>query len=272
MPMQKMRILIVCFFTSLFLSSFAQHGNRILGLYHNYGDQAHISFIADVKKWLPKEAEANGWEYVHSRDWSKLNPDTLVKYRLVLFLDGRPEEGAQRRAFEKYVKQGGAWIGFHFSAFALTPSAYPDDWPWYQDTLLGCGSYKSNVWRAVPALLQKENSGHPVLRNLPDLFWSAPNEWYRWERDLRANPSIQILLSIDAASYPLGTGPKPYEIWQEGYYPVVWTNRQYRMLYVNMGHNDMDYGGTNLPLSHSFDVPEQAQLLHNALKWLMSGH
>jgi hypothetical protein len=110
-----------------------------------------------------------------------------------------------------------------------------------------------------------------VLKNLPDLFWSAPNEWYRWEKDLRTNPSIQVLLSIDAASYPLGTGPKPYEIWHEGYYPVVWTNRQYRMVYVNMGHNDMDYGGTNLPLSHSFAVPEQARLIQNALQWLMSG-
>jgi len=28
------------------------------------------------------------------------------------------------------------------------------------------------------------------------------------------------------ASFPLGTGPKPYEIWHSGYYPVVWTNKR----------------------------------------------
>lgn len=41
--------------------------------------------------------------------------------------------------------------------------------------------------------------------------------------DLRQNPDIDILLSIDSTSFPLGTGPKPHEIWHSGYYPVVWT-------------------------------------------------
>ena len=37
---------------------------------------------------------------------------------------------------------------------------------------------------------------------------SSPNEWYRWSNDLRKNPDIKILLSIDSSSFPLGTGPK----------------------------------------------------------------
>jgi len=94
-------------------------------------------------------------------------------------------------------------------------------------------------------------------------------EWYRWEKDLRANPDIRILLSIDPSSFPLGTGPKPHEIWHSGYYPVVWTNTRYRMVYMNMGHNDMDYdGGTNRQLSSTFSSPVQNELITRALIWL----
>ncbi len=85
----------------------------------------------------------------------------------------------------------------------------------------------------------------------------STDEWYRWKNNLRTNSDIKILLSIDPASFPLGTGPKQYEIWHDGYYPVVWTNKKFRMMYVNMGHNDMDYehkfDKTNKTLSFTFD-------------------
>ena len=90
--------------------------------------------------------------------------------------------------------------------------------------------------------------------------------------DLRTNPDIKILLSIDPSSFPLGTGPKPHEIWHEGYYPVVWTNTNYKMLYVNMGHNDIDYehklDTTNQTLSFTFENEVQNSMLVNALLWL----
>jgi hypothetical protein len=41
------------------------------------------------------------------------------------------------------------------------------------------------------------------------------------------------------------------------------------MVYINMGHNDMDYdGGTNAALSNSFDNATQNRLIINALLWL----
>ena len=72
------------------------------------------------------------------------------------------------------------------------------------------------------------------------------------ENNLRINPEIEVLASIDPSSFPLGTGPKPHEIWHEGDYPVVWTNWDH-MIYFNMGHNDIDYEGhTNATLSSTF--------------------
>ncbi len=99
-----------------------------------------------------------------------------------------------------------------------------------------------------------------------------PNEWYRWTADLRKNGDINILLSIDPASFPLGTGPKPHEIWHSGYYPVAWTNVKYRMVYLNMGHNDMDFDSKpNKQLSSTFGSEPQNQLILNALRWVGRG-
>ena len=86
---------------------------------------------------------------------------------------------------------------------------------------------------------------------------------------LEKNPDIQILISIDSTSFPLGTGPKAYEIWHSGYYPVVWTNKKYKMLYVNMGHNDIDYDNkTDKELSFTFNNETQDRLITDALLWL----
>ena len=165
-------------------------------------------------------------------------------------------------------------MGFHFAGFALTPSAVPANWDWYHNVFLGAGSYVSNTWRPTAAVLRVEDRAHPATRHLPATFTSAPSEWYRWEKDLRRNPDIDILVSIDSTSFPLGTGPKPHEIWHSGYYPVVWTNRKYKMIYFNVGHNDIDYehkyDTTNRTLSHTFGNPDEDQLIVDALLWLGS--
>jgi hypothetical protein len=80
---------------------------------------------------------------------------------------------------------------------------------------------------------------------------------------------ITILLSIDPSSFPLGTGPKAHEIWHNGYYPVAWANKKYRMIYFNMGHNDIDYEHkTNKELSSTFESDVQNRLILNGLLWL----
>jgi hypothetical protein len=198
-----------------------------------------------------------------------MNPDFLAAYEVVIFLDTRPEDPGQRMAFENYMRTGGSWLGFHFAGFALNNSDYPDNWDWYQDVFLGCGEYRSNTWRPTTAVLKVEDQEHPVTERLPERIQSAPNEWYHWEKDVRKNPDIKILLSIDPLSFPLGTGPKPDEIWHAGYFPVVWTHAQYRMVYLNMGHNDMDHeGGSKRPLSSTFSSDGQNKLILAALLWL----
>lgn len=206
----------------------------------------------EANQWFPAIGKKYGFTYDSTNNWSNLNAGFLSKYNVVIFLDTRPEDSMQRLAFQQYMEHGGAWMGFHFAAFAMNASGVQQNWDWYHEQFLGSGEFISNTWRPTKAILRVEDQ----------LFSAAPNEWYRWKNDLRKNPSIKILASIDSTSFPLGTGPKPHEIWHSGYYPVVWTNINYKMIYFNMGHNDMDYeGGTNRQLSSSFSSKEQNELI-----------
>ena len=242
---------------------------KVIAFYTAKNDRAHISYVHEANRWFPGIAARYNFQYDSTNNWNNLNEKFLSQYKVVLFLDTRPETPAQRNAFKKYMKRGGAWIGFHFAAFALTPSAFNQNWDWYHNEFIGAGQYKSNTWRPTAAMLRVEDSTHPATKNLPLVFKSSPNEWYRWEKDLTKNPDIDILLSIDSTSFPLGTGPKQHEIWRSGYYPVVWTNKKYKMLYINMGHNDIDYEhGTNKELSFQFDNEIQNRLIIDGLLWL----
>ena len=245
---------------------------RVIAFFTAKNDPAHISFVHEANRWLAAQGVRHRFTFDSTSDWSRLNAETLARYQVVVFLDTRPDSAAQRTAFQQYMDKGGAWIGFHFAGFALTPSDYPQNWDWYHRQFLGAGSYAGNTWRPTSAVLRIEKPRHPATRRLPATITSAPNEWYRWEYDLRQNPDIEILASIDSSSFPLGTGPKAHEIWHSGYFPVVWTNKNYRMLYFNMGHNDMDYeNGTNAALSSTFSGKWQNRMLLDGLIWLGRG-
>ncbi len=242
---------------------------RIIAFYTAKEDLAHISFVHEANTWFPAMAAKYHFTYDSTNNWNNLNDTFLSKYKVLIFLDTRPDSLPQRLAFEKYMRNGGGWMGFHFSAFTLTPSAYPQNWDWYHNEFVGAGQYKSNTWHPTSAKLKVEDKRHAATKHLPNIFTAAPNEWYCWEKDLRSNPDIKILAAVDSGSFPLGNGPKPSEIWHSGYYPVVWTNTKYKMLYLNMGHNDMDYdGGTNRQLSSTFSSKAQNQLIIDGLLWL----
>lgn len=260
---------------SLFLvcsGIYARHGRtkfKVIAFYTAQNDRAHVSYVHEANRWFNETAKQYKFSYDSTNTWDNLNLEFLSKYDIVLFLDTRPDRPEQRAAFEQYMKRGGAWIGFHFAAFALTPSDFPQNWDWYHNELLGAGEYKGNTWRPTSAILRVENRNHPATKHLPATFKASPNEWYSWKNDLRKNPDIKVLVSIDPSSFPLGTGPKAWEIWHNGDYPVVWTNIKYRMIYINMGHNDIDYdGGTNKELSFTFSNPIQNKLVIDALLWL----
>ncbi|PIB04319.1 1,4-beta-xylanase, partial [Streptomyces sp. HG99] len=238
---------------------------KVLAFYDGTYDSAHISFVEEANQWFPQVAAANGFTYTSTNNWNLLTDSaTLQQYQVLLFLDNAPQTAAQRSGFEAYMSGGGAWMGFHVSAW--TDNA--QDWPWYYNQFLGSGNFRSNTWGPTTAVLRTEDRAHPSTARLPATFTSSVSEWYSWSNDLRANPDIDILASVDPVSFPLGTDPN--QSWYSGYYPILWTNTKYRMLYANFGHNAMNYN-TNTALSSTFASAVQNTFLLDGLKWLGTG-
>ncbi|MEV4755866.1 ThuA domain-containing protein [Micromonospora sp. NPDC049559] len=236
---------------------------KVIAFYNGTWDAAHISFVKEANQWFPQIAAQYNFSYTATNDWSQLNTGNLAQYQVVMFLDDLPP-AAQRPAFQQYMQSGGAWFGFHVSAFNTNPSG----WDWYHNQFLGTGAFRNNTWGPTTAVLRVEDRAHPSTVRLPATFTSSVSEWYSWSRDLRTNPDIDILASVDPSSFPLGTDPN--QTWYSGYYPIMWTNKNYRMLYANFGHNAMNYE-TNTPLSSTFASEVQNRFVIDGLLWLGGG-
>ena len=234
---------------------------NVLAFYSGTYDAAHIDFEKEANQRFPQFGAQNGFSYTSTNNWDQLNNLSASQYQVVMFLDDSPHSDAQRNGFKNYLDNGGAFFGFHVAAYNDASGG----WPWFNNTLLGTGRFESNTWGPSAVTLRTENRSHPSLVNTGATFRSSVSEWYSWQNDLRNNPDIQVLASIDPSSFPVGN--QQGNIWTSGYYPIIWTNKNYKMIYANFGHNAMNYE-TNTRLSSTFDSPAQNQFMMDALKWL----
>jgi hypothetical protein len=234
---------------------------NVLALYHGTYDAGHISFTKDANQWFPQAAARNNFTYTASTNWNLLNANDLSRYQVVMFLDDLPATASQRVAFEQYMRNGGGFFGFHVSAFNTNPNG----WSWYHNTLLGTGAFRGNTWWPSAATLRVDNRTHASTSRLPATFRSSVSEWYSWNNDLRTNPDISVLASIDPSSFPLGN--QEGNIWRSGYYPIMWTNKNYKMIYANFGHNAVS---PQQP-SSTFASAEQNKFIVDSLLWLGGG-
>ncbi|MFI6673469.1 ThuA domain-containing protein [Kribbella sp. NPDC050470] len=225
---------------------------NVLAFYSGTWDPAHIDFVKEANQRFPQFGAQNGFTYTATSNWDQLNNLSAAQYQVVMFLDDSPHTDAQRTGFQRYMNNGGAFFGFHVTAYNDASGG----WAWFNNTFLGTGRFKSNTWGPTAVTLKAENRSHPALVNTGATFRSSVSEWYSWQNDLRNNADIQILASIDPSSFPVGTDPN--QTWYSGYYPIVWTNKNYKMIYANFGHNAMNYE-TNTRLSSTFDGPAQNQ-------------
>jgi type 1 glutamine amidotransferase len=173
----------------------------------------------------------------------------LAGYQLVLWLNDSPHTQAQRAAFQDYMNHGGAWLGFHASGY----NDKDTNWPWFVEFLGGAVFY-SNNWPPLPAKLNVDEPSHPVTAHLPRSFTSPANEWYIWKPSPRENKNVKVLVTFAASNYPIGFK----DTLTAGDLPVVWTNTNFRMLYMNMGHGDKVFTGNT-----------QNRMFEDAILWLL---
>ena len=146
-------LILFCSLHSSFIPTvIAQHNNskfNVIAFYSAREDLAHISFDHEANKWFSVMATKYHFRYDSTKDWNNLNAAFLSHYQVVLFLDVRPDSTVQRDAFKHYMDNGGAWMGFHFAGFALTPSDFPQNWDWYHNQFLGAGEFNPFCSRGV---------------------------------------------------------------------------------------------------------------------------
>nr|BFE77330.1 hypothetical protein GCM10020092_106310 [Actinoplanes digitatis] len=118
---------------------------KVLAFYNGTWDAAHIDFDSEARDWFPRVGAQYGFTWEATTDWSRLNAGELAQYKVIMFLDDAPSAD-RRAAFQQYMQNGGAWMGFHVSAFTTDANS----WSWYHNTFLGSGNFATNTWGGRP--------------------------------------------------------------------------------------------------------------------------
>ncbi len=221
---------------------------RVLAFYSTTVESDHVDFAKDAIKFYTDLATQKNFAFDTTTSWEKLNSENLKKYKVVLWLNDFPKTEEQKQAFEKFMTNGGGWLGFHVAAY----NDQYTNWPWFVNFLGGAVFYNNN-WPPLPAKLIVDDNKHPATHSLPESYIAPINEWYGWKPNPRDNKDVKVLVTLAPSNYPLGKK----DIITSGDIPVVWTNTRYNMIYMNMGHGDQ-----------IFDSSIQNKMFVDALVWL----
>lgn len=260
--LQIMKHLLILLFTACTLLTYAQVPEgypanyakaprfKALIYYTQHAEEAHVQFAEQATTFFKKLNYGDGFVLDITTDFSKYPYEKLKEYNVIIMLNTSPNTKAERDAFEQYMENGGGWVGFHAAAY----NDKNTHWPWFVK-FLGGGVFYCNNWPPQPVLVEVDNEEHPVTKNLPASFVAPASEWYQWTPSPRQNKDVEVLLSLSPKNYPLGIK----DVVNFGDFPIVWSNKNYRMIYLNMGHGDEEFiNGT------------QNLLLVNAFRWVVS--
>jgi type 1 glutamine amidotransferase len=221
---------------------------RILAFFTAGGELDHVLFAQQAMRAFGASARDGGYSFAATSDWDALDDSGLRDVRLVIWLNDMPHAPAQRAAFERYIDGGGAWLGFHVSGFGS------DAWPWFRQ-FMGGSRFSASNWPSLPARVNVDDGGHPIVKGVPATFVAPINEWYAWAPSPRVNPEVKVLLTLDASNFPLGVK----NTLNGGDIPVAWINTRYQMVYLNFGHGDRIYSTSILPA-----------IIDGAVRWLLT--
>jgi type 1 glutamine amidotransferase len=223
---------------------------KILAFYSDKVEPDHVKFANEAIRFFRDLSSGDGFVFDTTSNMNDLSSEKLKRYSVVMMLNDFPRSEPQREAFRKYMESGGGWLGFHVAAYNDKTTL----WPWFLD-FLGGGVFYRNNWPPMPAVLVVDDPDHPVTKGLPKSFISPSNEWYQWKPSPRERKNIRVLVTLSPVNYPFGLK----DIITDGDLPVVWTNTDYRMIYLNMGH------GAGI-----FTDPAQNKLIIAALRWVVA--
>jgi uncharacterized protein (TIGR03437 family) len=138
---------------------------------------------------------ANGFVVDATEDGSLFNDANLARYRSVVFLSttGDVLDATQQAAFERYLQNGGGFVGIH----SASDTEY--GWPWYGGLV---GAYFQGHPDIQPARVRIEDRLHPSTSGLP-AEWDRTDEWYNFQTNPRGR--VKVLADLDEKTYVGGT-------------------------------------------------------------------
>lgn len=173
-------------------------------------------------------AEANDIALDATEDAAVFTEAGLGQYDLVVFLctTGDVLDADQERAFERFIRAGGAYVGVH----SASDTEY--EWPWY-GSLVGA-YFVSHPPGVREGLILVADADHPATSSLPT-EWRRTDEWYDFGPSQAA---VNVLLDVDERTYkraeenPAGA-PRP----------IAWYHEfdGGRAFYTALGHTEASY-------------------------------
>ena len=144
------------------VSAAQQNFFHVLAFYTDKGEPDHIDFAKQALSFFTELAKKNDFHFEATTRWEDLNAEKLKNIQLAIWLNDFPKTPEQRAAFESYMTHGGAWLGFHVSAY----NDGDTHWPWFVDFLGGAIFYGNN-WPPLPAKLVVDDRAHLLLALRP---------------------------------------------------------------------------------------------------------
>jgi type 1 glutamine amidotransferase len=181
----------------------------------------HSSIVPGIKA-LKELGEQHGFTVENTQNARAFTPDNLQRFAVVVFLSttGNVLNAAQQRAFERYIGDGGGFVGIHAAADT------EHNWPWYG--LLVGARFDSHGTIQEATVVPTEVFGTAELPSP----WVRKDEWYNFKRLPR---NVRIVLRLDTATFK---GSNHKELHPVAWYQEVGRGRSF---YTALGHTDESF-------------------------------
>jgi type 1 glutamine amidotransferase len=226
--MKNKLVAILCMVSFAFASNAQSSGMKALLFTKTAG--FHHESINEGVEGIRALAERHSFDLEWQVMTNVFSDEGLKKFDVVIFLNttGDVLNDKEQAAFERYIKNGGGWVGVH----AASDTEY--DWEWY--TKMVGMMFKIHPAQQT-AYLHVDDSNFPGMGRFPEkLLWT--DEWYQYQQPALSN-DLHFLVSVDEKSY------KPYAKWGENegkgmgdFHPISWYHNYDggRAFYTGLGH------------------------------------
>ena len=200
-------------------------------------------------------AARRGWSIFHTENGAVFNDEQLSRFAAVVFHNSSGDlfDEEQEAAFQRYLDQGGGWVGTHAAGDSSHQS-----WQWYIDEMIGA-LFTAHIMgpQFQEARIEVEDADHPATRSLPP-EWLHVEEWYSWDANPREH-GFHVLATVDETTYePFARMLGSERDLRMGDHPILWTGciGRGRTLYSALGHQ-----------AEAYATAEYIAILEGAIAW-----